>query len=406
MLTAVDFFYPTLLLFAAAGFRSVLRVRPDKHSARWFAAAYAAGAMAFVAELFRFAVAKPLLALLSGGSFSVMALCFAVGLILRADRKPPMRLFFGICLLSTVASCALGMTTISISVRIFIVQLLAGLTLAIGIAYSKDRFKTTIDKVVLSLTAVLACFLVFTPIITYFTLGLPQTRAEYDTSILFTAVRFTVGVMSLGTAMLLVGEYLGVMISDLRRLADRDKLTGLLNRRGFENRLQTLRATSQTDKKQVALILFDLDLFKSVNDNFGHGVGDAVIKAMADVLNAHRGEEGIAARLGGEEFVVALPVVTLDEAGIAAELIRERWQRRVHYAGDEEFGSTVSIGIALNMPHEAGVLATLARADEALYLAKHSGRNNVKTQTDVQVAKLKAAADPEVHKEIRRLAQS
>ena len=394
MLTALDFFYPTLLLFAAAGFWSVLRVRPDKHSARWFAAAYAAGAMAFIAELFRFAVAKHLLALLSGGSFSVMALCFTVGLILRADRKPPMGLLFGICLLSILATCAFSMTTISISVRICIVQVLAGLSLAIGIAYSKGRFKTTIDKVVLSLTVMLAGFLVLTPIVTYFTVGLPQTRAEYDASILFTAVRFAVGVMSLGTAMLLVGEYLGVMISDLKNLADRDKLTGLLNRRGFENQFQTLCATSQTDKKQVALILLDIDFFKSVNDNYGHVVGDAVIRALADVLTVHSGKEGMAARLGGEEFVVVLPVSSLDEAEQCAELIRLRWQKRVHYSSDTEFRSTVSIGIALTAPGDHTVVATLERADDALYLAKKTGRNKTVSEADLNVAKLRMSAVP------------
>ena len=394
MLTALDFFYPTLLLFAAAGFWSVLRVRPDKHSARWFAAAYAAGAMAFIAELFRFAVAKHLLALLSGGSFSVMALCFTVGLILRADRKPPMGLLFGICLLSILASCASSMTTISISVRICIVQVLAGLSLAIGIAYSKGRFKTTIDKVVLSLTVMLAGFLVLTPIVTYFTVGLPQTRAEYDASILFTAVRFAVGVMSLGTAMLLVGEYLGVMISDLKNLADRDKLTGLLNRRGFENQFQTLCATSQTDKKQVALILLDIDFFKSVNDNYGHVVGDAVIRALADVLTVHSGKEGMAARLGGEEFVVVLPVSSLGEAEQCAELIRLRWQKRVHCSSDTEFRSTVSIGIALTAPGDHTVVATLERADDALYLAKKTGRNKTVSEADLNVAKLRMSAVP------------
>ena len=394
MLTALDFFYPTLLLFAAAGFWSVLRVRPDKHSAQWFAAAYAAGAMAFIAELFRFAVAKHLLALLSGGSFSVMALCFTVGLILRADRKPPMGLLFGICLLSILASCAFSMTTISISVRICIVQVLAGLSLAIGIAYSKGRFKTTIDKVVLSLTVMLAGFLVLTPIVTYFTVGLPQTRAEYDASILFTAVRFAVGVMSLGTAMLLVGEYLGVMISDLKNLADRDKLTGLLNRRGFENQFQTLCATSQTDKKQVALILLDIDFFKSVNDNYGHVVGDAVIRALADVLTVHSGKEGMAARVGGEEFVVALPVSSLGEAEQCAELIRLRWQKRVHYSSDTEFRSTVSIGIALTAPGDHTVVATLERADDALYLAKKTGRNKTVSEADLNVAKLRMSAVP------------
>ena len=240
----------------------------------------------------------------------------------------------------------------------------------------------------------LAGFLVLTPIVTYFTMGLPQTRAEYDASILFTAVRFAVGVMSLGTAMLLVGEYLGVMISDLKNLADRDKLTGLLNRRGFENQFQTLCATSQTDKKQVALILLDIDFFKSVNDNYGHVVGDAVIRALADVLTVHSGKEGMAARLGGEEFVVVLPVSSLGEAEQCAELIRLRWQKRVHYSSDTEFCSTVSIGIALTAPGDHTVVATLERADDALYLAKKTGRNKTVSEADLNVAKLRMSAVP------------
>ena len=85
------------------------------------------------------------------------------------------------------------------------------------------------------------------------------------------------------------------------------------------------------------------------------------------------------------------PVSALSEAIACAELVRTRWHRRVHYAGDNEFSSTVSIGVALNAPRELTASKTLVRADEALYLAKNSGRNKVISETDLNVAKLRSS---------------
>ena len=393
MLSAADFLYPMLLLFAAAGFWGVVRVDPNRQSARWFGLAYLAGAVAFIMEIFRFAIPDPVIALIAGGAFNVMTLGFVAGLILRADRKPPMKLLAGISVFVTIAGAVLSLTTLPASIRVCLAQFSASMSLLIGVVYCRDRLNANIDRMIMALMVTLTTVLIASPIVSYLISGgLPQTSAEYEVSALFSSVRFAVGSFSLAMAMLLVWEYVAGAISDLRNLADRDKLTGVLNRRGFENKFQMLRVMAQADEKQVALILFDLDFFKSVNDNYGHCVGDAVIKAVAEVLNAHSGEEGIAARLGGEEFVMALPVASLDEADKAAEVIRNRWQRRVHYAGDTEFGSTVSIGVALNTPRETGPLATLARADEALYLAKNSGRNKMVSETDLNVAKLRLSA--------------
>ena len=391
MLSAADFLYPMLLLFAAAGFWGVVRVDPNRQSARWFGLAYLAGAVAFIMEIFRFAIPDPIIALIAGGAFNMMTLGFVVGLILRADRKPPMKILSGICVLMTFTGAALSLTTLPVSIRICLAQFFSGLSLLIGVVYCRDRLSAKIDRMIMTLMVALTTVLLAAPIVSYLIGDLPHTAAEYEVSALFSYVRFAVGSFSLAMAMLLVWEYVAGAISDLRRLANRDNLTSLLNRRGFETKFADLRATAQLDKKQVALILLDLDAFKDVNDRFGHGVGDAALKSLADLLEVHCGEAGIAARLGGEEFVIALPVSALSEAIGCAEQVRTRWQRRVHYAGDNEFSSTVSIGVALNAPRELTASKTLVRADEALYLAKNSGRNKVISETDLNVAKLRSS---------------
>lgn len=349
------------------------------------------GATAFIAELFRFTIPNYSLSLIGGGAFSAMTVCFVVGWVMRAGSTPPRRLLISVGIFATLTAWIMSFTTLSIAVRVCLIQFLAGFNLAIGMFYARVRLKSLLDYTVMFLVTGLVLILILQPFVLFFTTGLPQTRAEYDVSLMFSIVRFALGVAALSTAMLLVGEYISLIISDLRYVADRDKLTGLLNRRGFENAFIPLNASTQARNEQVALILFDLDNFKTVNDTYGHVVGDQVIKGLGDLLKSHSGDNGIAARMGGEEFVLALPVASLKDGVKHAELMRQRWARRAHYAEEEEFSCTASIGVAL---HAAETLSTVTftKADEALYLAKQTGRNKVVSETDLHVAKLRVSA--------------
>jgi diguanylate cyclase (GGDEF)-like protein len=132
----------------------------------------------------------------------------------------------------------------------------------------------------------------------------------------------------------------------LERLACSDGLTGLNNRRHFLVLANNEWARFQRYKRPLALLMSDIDKFKSVNDTYGHDVGDEVIKAVAGVLQAGKRTTDIVGRLGGEEFAMVLPEATLDSAVLAAERFRQLVASRVISAGDQRVPVTISLGVA------------------------------------------------------------
>jgi diguanylate cyclase (GGDEF)-like protein len=160
-----------------------------------------------------------------------------------------------------------------------------------------------------------------------------------------------------------------------RELADRDALSGLLNRRALE-RLTTALDAESTRRGGVAVAMFDLDHFKRVNDERGHLVGDACIRAFAEHLAAEVRHTDFAARYGGEEFVVVLPGATRDKAVALAERVRLRVAREGALCDGVRVPLTVSAGVAAGQA-AAGVEELLERADRALYAAKGAGRDRV-----------------------------
>jgi diguanylate cyclase (GGDEF)-like protein len=159
------------------------------------------------------------------------------------------------------------------------------------------------------------------------------------------------------------------------RLADsarRDALTGLLNRRGFEERLEVELARATRVGRPVALILCDVDHFKTVNDQLGHPAGDAVLLRVAGVLEGIGRRSDTVARLGGEEFVFIVPDADADLAFALAERARVALARTF---ADEPVPLTASFG-AVSFPADGTSSDTLLEtADRALYVAKNSGRN-------------------------------
>jgi len=157
-----------------------------------------------------------------------------------------------------------------------------------------------------------------------------------------------------------------------------DSLTGLKNRRGLERAIEEL-LRERSGLAGSALLLADIDDFKSINDTFGHVLGDKVIRSVAHVLQTSIKGRDVAARFGGDEFAVLLPQTTLAGAATLAEQIRESVARgRIHRAdGRESIGEvTLSVGVAVADQGE-GMEGLIERADAAMYVAKRSGRNRV-----------------------------
>lgn len=169
------------------------------------------------------------------------------------------------------------------------------------------------------------------------------------------------------------------MIFALEKQVMTDVLTGLKTRRYFEDECARLLKASVRSKEHVAILFFDIDHFKRVNDTLGHDIGDEVLCAVAKTLQTHVRPLDTVARLGGEEIVVLLPNADEAHACLSAERLRKAVSE-ISFSAHPDLKVTVSIGIAATfdiLGDETSCEALLKAADEAMYAAKHSGRNRV-----------------------------
>jgi two-component system cell cycle response regulator len=175
-------------------------------------------------------------------------------------------------------------------------------------------------------------------------------------------------------------------VQDGLRLAMIDPLTGLFNRRYAAARLSVMAQRVAKEGRSLAVMLADIDRFKSVNDRYGHAVGDDVLIEVSHRLGANLRAEDLLARIGGEEFLIALPYSSQEEAQtVARRLCYQVEQRPVLLAGGEALTVTVSIGLALSEVVPVGsrscdpdlVDVLIGRADQALLASKRAGRNQV-----------------------------
>lgn len=166
----------------------------------------------------------------------------------------------------------------------------------------------------------------------------------------------------------------------LQTLARTDSLTGLLNRRHLEERLQDIHQQFLSTHRPYSLLMFDVDHFKAINDRFGHQAGDQVLQSLGKIiLNATRASD-VCARYGGEEFIIMIPERTNPQDG---KELAERIRSLVEGYEFPEVGRvTVSIGIAQARLDDTSPQTVIARADAALYQAKASGRNRTVQVTD------------------------
>ncbi|CUA99159.1 sensor domain-containing diguanylate cyclase [Pannonibacter indicus] len=187
---------------------------------------------------------------------------------------------------------------------------------------------------------------------------------------------------------------------ELRRVADHDWLTGVPGRGAFERRSRAIlsagngsgNGSGAADRQRNALIVFDLDFFKQLNDTYGHAAGDEVLKEVSRTCQSSLREQDVFSRIGGEEFSVLLPGTAPDVAEKVARRLQQRIaampRDRLSKYLPETAGITASFGVTMVQEGEASIKHALRRADAALYAAKERGRNCVVCSWDL------AAAEP------------
>ena len=379
---------PLGFLVLAAFFFFLGRNRVEVRSSYWFAAAYALAAFGFTITFFRDLLPYGVLLTL-GTLFKLGAtLSAATGLIKLSNKKVPVTLF-------TISAVSIVTATLFFHYIIPDQKLAnitnSGVTAIIFLTASMMAWRPDAhiaDKVVVILYSLFGVsFLV--------SAGLFMSVADTATVLaspklleIFNYHSFFSGILALLCAFAAVFAYTSQLIRLMHLEANTDPLTGLLNRRAFQEKIKVLSNRAMSRQHGVFLILADLDKFKTINDTYGHGTGDKILTTVARTLQQQCGENAFAARIGGEEFVVALMTNTAGEAKIFANDLRAAVQGLVFETELDPIIVTISLGIAEQRQDET-LLQTGSRADAALYLAKDKGRNCVMTEEDLVISKLK-----------------
>ena len=190
--------------------------------------------------------------------------------------------------------------------------------------------------------------------------------------------------------------------AQLEALAVTDALTGLPNRRHLMKRLEEEAARVKRFEQPLSVLMMDVDHFKSVNDTYGHAMGDEVLRNMGALLKGAIRATDLAARYGGEEFTVLLPNTDLEGAAQVAEGLRQKFQASSHTHDGQTIQKTMSLGAACLTPsRDRNPEEVLKAADEALYRAKHGGRNRVERE-EGGIAPVEAPAPTDRRKGERR----
>ena len=185
------------------------------------------------------------------------------------------------------------------------------------------------------------------------------------------------------------GEFLSDMVvwgKKARRRAITDELTGVYNRHFLDDALENQMHRAREGESPLSVVMVDLDHFRSINDEYGHEVGDEILLQTVQVFKKHLREGDILARYGGDEFTIIMPQTGSEKAGSIAQVVREEMEQieTLQHLGGSLGRVTTSQGVAAFPSHATDLEALMKKADEALYRAKERGRNRVVCADDCQ----------------------
>jgi diguanylate cyclase (GGDEF)-like protein len=192
-----------------------------------------------------------------------------------------------------------------------------------------------------------------------------------------------------GSAMFVIFMLASDISEDMKEIAVRDQLTGLLNRRGFSEQGAQVYATARRANRPLSVIITDIDRFKFINDEHGHAAGDEALCHFARILSAGRRAEDILARIGGEEFALILLGTDLESATNIADDVRDLVDSSPIRVEGNSMPMTASFGVATISKNDTCVADIVVRADRALYRSKRAGRNRV----DLESSQIMRAPD-------------
>jgi len=367
------------LLFATAFFLLWLN-RHERYIA-YAAGAYTTSALAFLIQDLGPVLPMELQRLPANIGFLATGVLFAAAIIKRYDLPVPWRPMAMTATLSTAVFLWFLLAQPSIAARILAISIGAGIIalMVVRALWPIDK-PYLIDRVLFWVAVLAALNLIIRPVVLLSLGGGFDNYVGFQQSVYWTTVQFSQAMVSIVAAISLMVAVAIDQINELRRQVDDDNLSGLLNRRGFEAQAGAALRRCLDEGRPVALMIADLDHFKLINDNHGHAVGDAIIAAFGAHVRLIGPPEMIAGRIGGEEFALLVPGAGIEAARQLAETVRTGLHAACADRIPAKLCPTVSLGIAIGAPG-AGLSALMADADQALYEAKRTGRNRVRTFT-------------------------
>lgn len=348
-------------------------------SARWFAAAYALGIVYVSGEaLIPAFVDADAIVLMVTASFLGALTLLDIGLARRYRVPIPWTVLagaVGVSLLAIAVSTTLPRETLA---RMYLYQTPFFAIQAIGAwIVMRGGMSRALDRLLAGFLALSAVHYLVKPLAAL-ALGGPGARPQDYLDTPYALVSQASGtVFVVATALLLLGMLVADIVRDMAAKSETDALSGLLNRGGFEDRLNRHVEEQHANGLPLSLVICDLDLFKSVNDTYGHASGDRLIVTFARLLRDFSASHHVLGRIGGEEFAILLRGSNLPAARLLAESVRSAFAETAVDGFPAGRRFTASFGVA-ELGHGESVASLFSRTDAALYAAKQSGRDRVR----------------------------
>ncbi|TYR31409.1 GGDEF domain-containing protein [Mesorhizobium microcysteis] len=355
-------------------------------SARWFAAAYAAGMVHLGLEATLPTLDDARVGVLLGAMAFLCALLFLnVGLARRYDIEAPRTLLTAAFAVSLVViALTLGMERGSmLRMALYQAPFAAMQAIGAGIVMAAGRRRLA-DSLLAGFMTLSALHFLAKPVVSVLVGGPGASPQDYlgTSYAMFSQSMGTI--LSVATALLLLAMLIADLVKDITAKSETDILSGLLNRRGFEQRLEEALRRSASNGLPVSLVICDLDHFKDVNDTYGHAIGDRIIALFAATLRENAADHHVLGRIGGEEFAIMLPGSNLAAGRLFAENARGAFSGLESERLPVASRFTASFGVA-EMSHGEVSVSLMARADAALYEAKRAGRDCVRVARVEQI---------------------
>ncbi|WP_223477441.1 GGDEF domain-containing protein [Oricola indica] len=366
---------PLISLTFSGGFLLLWRTARDISSLRFFAVSYFAASCAMIVDFLQSAFYPGVASAVLSTLYLATTVFFCAGLHARYRNRVPWKTLTISAAAVMVCYAALRYGLSNVVPSAWAINTGLALIYLHAIHALRHEMRDGIHRILQTVIVASVVLLLLRTGVIFWFVGATMADTDYAGSLASVTLQMLLAVVSLAVAGALFTMYGTEILRRLTESSETDPLTGTLNRRGFEARIDSFVRDGQAGGSSRAVVMADIDWFKAVNDRYGHEAGDLVISAFARLLCDAAREGDFVVRWGGEEFLVILSHADAAAARLFAEGVRTRWEAFAH---DCLGGRTVtaSFGVAA-CENNRDVRVIGRRADVALYRAKREGRNRV-----------------------------